>query len=714
MSNAIAGVSTTFGRYNGAEWEEIAEINAIIGPGMSKDAIDVTSLDTEKGYNEFVAGFLNAGTLALNMSFTREGYELMKQDFEEDIPQSYYVSLPDDDDTTIEFEGFVTEIPVTVELGDKVKANVTIKITSDIALDADWIEYWDALGFSPESTGEQNLIALNKALTDRRYVKIVTPGVYDFNATILIPSDTTLEICEGVTLRKETGSKFAYIIGNKGMLTKTADYNINVIGNGVLLDINGIDVYSNVDDEFSIIPRLRGVFTFFKVFNFEISGLKIDDVNIDSQYAMHLNDCHYGDISDLDFYLTKDCCDVMSCTNIDFNNIKFISTDDSFFIGIGSYGTCDTVGPTEKIHISNIEIGCPVYGGWLARLYAADIVDWVSGYDFAGMKYCINDGKIYGRTGVDDTPVIGTVAPTHEDGNVTGADGIEWWRLYGDPVNKVDLFDVSFTNVTFLSLKQGIFFRTFGHDDSSIIENTILDNITLCDNYNVPFITWQANVGNAIIKNSNLIFGSNSYLFLSNLKTKTFNKFTLDNCNIELNAFNGLMNLKVDDCIISEIEIINSYINSLDVPFFVIRGSSAEIGKLTVTDSEIISPSGTLLLVGDNQFAGPNVFTNVIFDNVYDFVRLEEAGASTTIELYNCEFKTGLRYLAIASVADSGVINYKSRGTKYITPTVYLFYCTTEVGGIVIDVLESTGTVTPAKVRNGANVVVTNCDLPYV
>lgn len=141
MANAIAGVGTTFERWSGSAWQFIAEINAIEGPTMNKENIEVTALDTDGGYDEFITGFMEGGTLTLNMNFTRSGYELMKQDFEIDVARDYRITLPDDEDTTLEFEGLVIEIPLTMEAEDKLTVDVTIQVTGEVALGG-WASYW--------------------------------------------------------------------------------------------------------------------------------------------------------------------------------------------------------------------------------------------------------------------------------------------------------------------------------------------------------------------------------------------------------------------------------------------------------------------------------------------------------------------------------------------------------------------------------------------
>ena len=134
---AIAGVGTIFNRWDPTSgssggWKPISEINNITGPGMSRDTIDTTALDTEDGYRTFITGFRNAGTLTLAMNFTQATYMQMKNDFESDTAVSYQIILPDTEQTVIEFDGLVTEIPLTIPPDDKITADVTIQISGPV------------------------------------------------------------------------------------------------------------------------------------------------------------------------------------------------------------------------------------------------------------------------------------------------------------------------------------------------------------------------------------------------------------------------------------------------------------------------------------------------------------------------------------------------------------------------------------------------------
>jgi len=135
-SNAVAGVGTLFRRWSGSAWVNIAEINSISGPSMSRDTIDVTSLDSVGGYREFIGGFRDSGTLQLSMNFSRSTFGTMKTDFESDTSQNYEIVLPDAENTTLEFVGLVTELPLEITADDKITSSVTLKITGQVTVNS--------------------------------------------------------------------------------------------------------------------------------------------------------------------------------------------------------------------------------------------------------------------------------------------------------------------------------------------------------------------------------------------------------------------------------------------------------------------------------------------------------------------------------------------------------------------------------------------------
>lgn len=134
---AISGVGTIFQRWDGNTWVTIAEINAIVGPNAKRESIDTTTFSTEEGYREFITGFKDGDEVALNMSFTRDTFEIMVNDFLDDEYQYYQIVLPDEDESVIAFEGFVSKLPVELTTDDRVKANISIKVTGELEFEGE-------------------------------------------------------------------------------------------------------------------------------------------------------------------------------------------------------------------------------------------------------------------------------------------------------------------------------------------------------------------------------------------------------------------------------------------------------------------------------------------------------------------------------------------------------------------------------------------------
>ena len=131
-STAVSGVGTKFQRWNGSAYVSLAEVNSITGPSMTRAFIDVTSLDSTGGYREFITGFRDAGTISLKMNFTTASYAFIKEDFQKVAANAYKIVLSDAGLSTLEFEGLVTELPLSIPTDDKISADCTIKITGEV------------------------------------------------------------------------------------------------------------------------------------------------------------------------------------------------------------------------------------------------------------------------------------------------------------------------------------------------------------------------------------------------------------------------------------------------------------------------------------------------------------------------------------------------------------------------------------------------------
>ena len=131
-----AGMNAEFRRWNSSTgtWDRIASIDNIDGPNMSRDVHDV-SPDLDFDYRTFKPGKRNPGTLTITATFTRDTYETIKTDFETDTAQNYEIVLQDDENTSLEFEGIITELPLRVPPG-KITFSFTLQITGEPTLES--------------------------------------------------------------------------------------------------------------------------------------------------------------------------------------------------------------------------------------------------------------------------------------------------------------------------------------------------------------------------------------------------------------------------------------------------------------------------------------------------------------------------------------------------------------------------------------------------
>lgn len=137
MADPITGIGTKFRKWDTASgaWSNIAQVTSITGPTMTRDTYDTTTLDTTGGYRTFIAGLRTGGTITLTCNFTRDAYDVMKADFESDVKQNYEIVLPDTDQTSFEFEGLVTECPLTIP-EEIVTFDVTIQISGEVTVES--------------------------------------------------------------------------------------------------------------------------------------------------------------------------------------------------------------------------------------------------------------------------------------------------------------------------------------------------------------------------------------------------------------------------------------------------------------------------------------------------------------------------------------------------------------------------------------------------
>lgn len=110
----------------------VGNLTSIGGLELSADSIDVTTLDSEGGYREFIGGFKDGGEVALEGLFdstTGKGQKELYDLYESGASQDFQIAFPAETKTTWDFKGVVTGFSTSVSLEDPLSFSATIKVS---------------------------------------------------------------------------------------------------------------------------------------------------------------------------------------------------------------------------------------------------------------------------------------------------------------------------------------------------------------------------------------------------------------------------------------------------------------------------------------------------------------------------------------------------------------------------------------------------------
>ena len=130
--SGISGFGASFQRYNGSTYDAIAKVFGLSGPNLSRDTIEVTTQDSTNRWREYIGGLRDGGEVTFSVNFTRAGYFILKNDFENDAAVLYKVVLPDANSTELLFSGLITELPLEAPEDDRIVVNVTVKVSGQV------------------------------------------------------------------------------------------------------------------------------------------------------------------------------------------------------------------------------------------------------------------------------------------------------------------------------------------------------------------------------------------------------------------------------------------------------------------------------------------------------------------------------------------------------------------------------------------------------
>ncbi|MDF2608929.1 MAG: hypothetical protein K0R92_403 [Lachnospiraceae bacterium] len=111
----------------------IAGLTAINGIEITADTIDVTTLDSNGGYREFIGSFKDAGEVSIEGFFdsaTASGQVALQDSLDSGLAEAYEIDFPTNPVAKWAFQGVVTGFKVgDATLDDPISFSATIKVS---------------------------------------------------------------------------------------------------------------------------------------------------------------------------------------------------------------------------------------------------------------------------------------------------------------------------------------------------------------------------------------------------------------------------------------------------------------------------------------------------------------------------------------------------------------------------------------------------------
>lgn len=110
----------------------VGNLSSIGGLELSADTMDVTTLDSEGGYREFIGGFKDGGEVPLEGLFdptTGKGQKELYDLFESGAVSDFQIVFPTELKATWDFKGVVTGFSTSADLEDPLAFSATIKVS---------------------------------------------------------------------------------------------------------------------------------------------------------------------------------------------------------------------------------------------------------------------------------------------------------------------------------------------------------------------------------------------------------------------------------------------------------------------------------------------------------------------------------------------------------------------------------------------------------
>lgn len=136
MTNATIGWNAKFGieGSTAGTYVDLAEVISITPPGMTRNTVDATHLQSPDGWMEYIAGLKDTGEASITLNFVPSATDALYAAFE-DESGAYQITFPNG--VMFRFSGFFTGYtPSDITPEGKLEVTATIKPTGKPTLHA--------------------------------------------------------------------------------------------------------------------------------------------------------------------------------------------------------------------------------------------------------------------------------------------------------------------------------------------------------------------------------------------------------------------------------------------------------------------------------------------------------------------------------------------------------------------------------------------------
>jgi len=133
-SNADIGYGAKFGI--GATPTYVAEVVSITPPGMTRDTVEVTHLESDNAYKEYIGALKDAGEASITVNYIPavSASDALLTAFNTDGPQDFTILFPSGT-LKLTFKGIVTGYELgDIVADDKMSATFTVKATGAVTI----------------------------------------------------------------------------------------------------------------------------------------------------------------------------------------------------------------------------------------------------------------------------------------------------------------------------------------------------------------------------------------------------------------------------------------------------------------------------------------------------------------------------------------------------------------------------------------------------